>query len=40
MLAINGADPLVAVDQNALITGSFQPLGTRQNSYVYPVLQL
>ena len=34
MLQINGADPLVAVDANAEITGSFQGRGTRQNSYV------
>ena len=34
LLAINGADPFVAVDANALIAGSFQPLGTRQNGCV------
>ncbi|PSS35390.1 hypothetical protein PHLCEN_2v1663, partial [Hermanssonia centrifuga] len=33
VLLINGADPFVAVDANALITGSFQPFGTRQNSF-------
>lgn len=35
MLAINGLNPLIAVDENAKITGSFQGLGTRQNSCVY-----
>lgn len=35
MLAINGLSPLIAVDENAKITGSFQGLGTRQNSCVY-----
>ena len=34
VLAINGADPFVAVNANALIVGSFQGLGTRQNSCV------
>lgn len=34
VLQINGQDPFVAVNANALITGSFQALGTRQNSYV------
>lgn len=34
VLKINGDDPFVAVDANALITGSFQGFGTRQNSYV------
>ncbi|KAJ4490168.1 hypothetical protein J3R30DRAFT_3419502 [Lentinula aciculospora] len=33
VLFIEGQDPFVAVDANALITGSFQPLGTRQNSF-------
>ncbi|KAI0667292.1 hypothetical protein C8Q78DRAFT_1175982 [Trametes maxima] len=33
VLAINGQDPYAAVDANALITGSFQSLGTRQNSF-------
>ncbi|KAJ3759694.1 hypothetical protein EV360DRAFT_41436 [Lentinula raphanica] len=33
LLSIDGQDPFVAVDANALITGSFQPLGTRQNSF-------
>ncbi|KAI0821900.1 hypothetical protein BC628DRAFT_1328502 [Trametes gibbosa] len=33
VLAINGLDPLFAVDQNAKITGSFQSLGTRQNTF-------
>ncbi|KAI0659833.1 hypothetical protein C8Q70DRAFT_914914 [Cubamyces menziesii] len=33
VLAINGQDPFVAVDANAQITGSFQGLGTRQNSF-------
>ncbi|CAL1699095.1 unnamed protein product [Somion occarium] len=33
VLLINGADPFVAVNANALITGSFQGFGTRQNSY-------
>ncbi|KAI0092111.1 hypothetical protein BDY19DRAFT_884514 [Irpex rosettiformis] len=33
VLSINGATPNVAIDANALITGSFQPLGTRQNSF-------
>ncbi|KAI0700773.1 hypothetical protein BC835DRAFT_1265868 [Cytidiella melzeri] len=33
VLLINGADPFAAVDANAQITGSFQPLGTRQNSF-------
>jgi len=32
VLRINGQDPFVAVNANALITGSFQALGTRQNS--------
>ena len=34
MLAINGKDPFDAVNANALIVGSFQGLGTRQNSCV------
>lgn len=34
VLAINGAPPFVAVDANALIAGSFQPLGTRENGLV------
>ncbi|THH30886.1 hypothetical protein EUX98_g3273 [Antrodiella citrinella] len=33
VLKINGADPFDAVDANALITGSFQGFGTRQNSF-------
>ncbi|KAJ3988804.1 hypothetical protein F5890DRAFT_1490293 [Lentinula detonsa] len=33
VLSIEGQNPSVAVDANALITGSFQPLGTRQNSF-------
>ncbi|KAF4616286.1 hypothetical protein D9613_008331 [Agrocybe pediades] len=33
VLLINGQDPFVAVNVNALITGSFQALGTRQNSF-------
>ncbi|KIK68514.1 hypothetical protein GYMLUDRAFT_68368 [Collybiopsis luxurians FD-317 M1] len=33
VLSIGGQDPFAAVDANALITGSFQPLGTRQNSF-------
>nr|GAT56785.1 predicted protein [Mycena chlorophos] len=33
VLQINGEDPFIAVDQNALITGSFQSFGTRQNSF-------
>ncbi|KAJ3895302.1 hypothetical protein GG344DRAFT_39083 [Lentinula edodes] len=33
VLSIEGQDSFVAVDTNALITGSFQPLGTRQNSF-------
>ncbi|KAL1948805.1 hypothetical protein VTO73DRAFT_10611 [Trametes versicolor] len=33
VLAINGLSPLIAVDENAKITGSFQGLGTRQNSF-------
>ncbi|KAI0787068.1 hypothetical protein BC629DRAFT_1582239 [Irpex lacteus] len=33
VLAINGAPPFVAVDANALIAGSFQPLGTRENGF-------
>ncbi|KAH9478024.1 Peptidase S41 family protein ustP [Psilocybe cubensis] len=33
VLQINGQDPFVAVNANALITGSFQALGTRQNSF-------
>jgi hypothetical protein len=32
VITINGKDPNVAVDANAKITGSFQGLGTRQNS--------
>lgn len=34
ILLINDKDPWAAVDANALITGSFQAFGTRQNSYV------
>lgn len=33
ILKINGQDPWVAVNANALIAGSFQGLGTRQNGY-------
>ncbi|KAJ7913878.1 hypothetical protein B0H13DRAFT_2003844 [Mycena leptocephala] len=33
VLLINGKPPFDAVDANALITGSFQALGTRQNSF-------
>ncbi|KXN82588.1 hypothetical protein AN958_02439 [Leucoagaricus sp. SymC.cos] len=33
VLTINGKDPNVAIDANAQITGSFQGLGTRQNTY-------
>ncbi|KAF8157203.1 hypothetical protein B0H34DRAFT_490777 [Crassisporium funariophilum] len=33
VISINGQDPFVAVNANALITGSFQALGTRQNSF-------
>ncbi|KAF8198537.1 hypothetical protein BJ912DRAFT_1074631 [Pholiota molesta] len=33
VLLINGRDPFVSVDANAKITGSFQALGTRQNSF-------
>ncbi|KAF8960420.1 hypothetical protein BDZ97DRAFT_1307262 [Flammula alnicola] len=33
VLQINGQDPFVAVDANALIAGSFQALGTRQNGF-------
>ncbi|KAI0343270.1 hypothetical protein BDW22DRAFT_1413290 [Trametopsis cervina] len=33
VLLINGADPFVAVNSNAQIAGSFQPLGTRQNGF-------
>ncbi|KAH8103013.1 hypothetical protein BXZ70DRAFT_889701 [Cristinia sonorae] len=33
VLLINGRNPLEAVDANALITGSFQGLGTRQNTF-------
>ncbi|KAF5389577.1 hypothetical protein D9757_004103 [Collybiopsis confluens] len=35
VLSIAGQDPFAAIDANALITGSFQPLGTRQNSYQF-----
>jgi len=34
VLTIDGRDPNVAIDANALITGSFQGVGTRQNSCV------
>jgi hypothetical protein len=34
VLLINGKPPYDAVDANANITGVFQGLGTRQNSYV------
>jgi len=33
VLRINGADPFDAVNENANITGGYQALGTRQNSY-------
>ncbi|TDL25270.1 hypothetical protein BD410DRAFT_633830 [Rickenella mellea] len=33
VIAINGADPWVAVNANAQIAGSFQALGTRQNGF-------
>ncbi|KAJ6612739.1 hypothetical protein B0H10DRAFT_2051737 [Mycena sp. CBHHK59/15] len=33
VLLINGRPPFDAVNANALITGSYQPLGTRQNSF-------
>ncbi|KAJ7577017.1 hypothetical protein C8J56DRAFT_1061728 [Mycena floridula] len=33
VLAIDGQDPWVAINANALITGSFQGLGTRQNGF-------
>lgn len=33
VLTIDGRDPNVAIDANALITGSFQGVGTRQNSF-------
>ncbi|TFY76408.1 hypothetical protein EWM64_g7604 [Hericium alpestre] len=33
VLKINGQDPFVAVNSNAAITGSFEGLGTRQNSF-------
>ncbi|KAJ7485636.1 hypothetical protein FB451DRAFT_1027378 [Mycena latifolia] len=33
VLLINGKPPFDSVNANALITGSFQPLGTRQNSF-------
>ncbi|KLO14415.1 hypothetical protein SCHPADRAFT_872766 [Schizopora paradoxa] len=33
VLAINGQDPFASVDANALITGSFEGFGTRQNSF-------
>ena len=33
VLHINGVDPFVAVNENAKITGGYQALGTRQNSY-------
>ena len=35
VLFIDGELPYVAVDQNAAITGSYQGLGTHQNSWVY-----
>lgn len=35
VLSINGQDPFDAVNANALITGSFQGFGTRQNTYVF-----
>lgn len=34
VLLINGRPPFDAVDANTEITGSFQGLGTRQNSFV------
>ncbi|KAJ3735806.1 hypothetical protein DFJ43DRAFT_1212282, partial [Lentinula guzmanii] len=33
VIAINGQDPFVAVDANALVTGGYQSFGTRQNSF-------
>ncbi|KAJ3768691.1 hypothetical protein FB446DRAFT_815071 [Lentinula raphanica] len=33
VIAINDQDPFVAVDANALVTGGYQSLGTRQNSF-------
>ncbi|KAJ7754455.1 hypothetical protein B0H16DRAFT_1316217 [Mycena metata] len=33
VVLLNGEPPFDAVNANALITGSFQPLGTRQNSF-------
>ncbi|KAJ7217955.1 hypothetical protein GGX14DRAFT_439051 [Mycena pura] len=33
VLQINGEDPFVAVNENALITGGYQSFGTRQNSF-------
>ncbi|KAF5370878.1 hypothetical protein D9758_002013 [Tetrapyrgos nigripes] len=33
VLLINGEDPFKAVNKNALITGSYQSFGTRQNSF-------
>ncbi|KAJ7072240.1 hypothetical protein C8F01DRAFT_1044732 [Mycena amicta] len=33
VLQINGQDPFVAVNENALMTGGYQGFGTRQNSF-------
>ncbi|KAI0941993.1 hypothetical protein AcV7_002542 [Taiwanofungus camphoratus] len=33
VLLINGLDPFVAVNKNALVTGGYQGFGTRQNSF-------
>ncbi|KAJ7703099.1 hypothetical protein B0H17DRAFT_1041664 [Mycena rosella] len=33
VLQINGKDPLIAVNENAVTTGSYQSFGTRQNSF-------
>ncbi|KAG6821171.1 hypothetical protein H0H93_005391 [Arthromyces matolae] len=33
VLLINGMDPFVAVDSNALVTGGYQSFATRQNAY-------
>ncbi|THV02344.1 hypothetical protein K435DRAFT_920625 [Dendrothele bispora CBS 962.96] len=33
VLLIDGQDPFIAVNKNALITGSYQSFGTRQNSF-------
>lgn len=32
VILINGADPFEAVNANALVTGSYQAFGTRQNA--------